>query len=30
MLTTPVAASPRPLEGATLADRLSRLRGVHS
>ncbi len=28
MLTNPVAAMPRPLEGATLADRPSRIRGV--
>lgn len=28
MTTTPVAASPLPLEGATLAARQSRIRGV--
>lgn len=27
MTTTPVAASPRPLEGARLADRQSQIRG---
>jgi len=30
MTTTPVAAAPLPLEGATLAGRRSRTRGVHS
>ena len=30
MTTTPVAASPLPLEGATLAARQSRIRGVRA
>jgi hypothetical protein len=28
-MTTPEAASPLPINGATLADRQSRIRGVH-